>query len=43
MNMEYKEPIFKVVVSSSKDVITTSEEAVNYTPGTLESDMIPLE
>ena len=41
MNMEYKEPVFKVVVSSTKDVITTSE--VNYTPGTFESDMIPLE
>ena len=43
MNMEYKEPVFKVVVSSVQDVITTSEEANNYTPGTFESDMIPLE
>ena len=44
MNMKYKEPLFKIVVSSSKDVITTSgEEIINYTPGTFESDIIPLE
>ena len=43
MNMEYKEPDFKVVVSSGQDVITTSEAEDNYTPGTFESDMIPLE
>ena len=40
MNKEYKEPIFKVVITSSQDVLTASN---NYTPGTFETDMIPLE
>lgn len=43
MNMKYKEPMFKVVVSSSQDVITTSETPTNYTPGTFETDAISLE
>ena len=43
MNREYKEPMFKVVITSAQDVLTTSEEAINYTPGTFETDMIPLE
>ena len=44
MNKVYNEPQFKVVISSSQDVITTSgEEIMNYTPGTFESDIIPLE
>lgn len=44
MNMEYKEPVFKVVISSVQDVITTSGEGIiNYTPGTFESDIIPLD
>jgi len=33
MNNEYKEPVFKVVVASAQDVITTSGVDINnYTP-----------
>ena len=43
MNIEYNEPVLKVVITSSQDVITTSETPTNYTPGTFETDAIPLE
>ena len=40
MNMEYKEPTFKVVISSSQDVITTSgeEPTPTYNQGQFESE-----
>ena len=42
MTKFYNEPEFKVVVSSTQDVITTSGEAnPTYTPGQFETDDIP--
>jgi hypothetical protein len=45
MNMEYKEPVFKVVVSSAQDVIATSgEETNNYNFGQFEiGEILPLD
>lgn len=42
MNMEYKEPVFKVVKTSLQDVLTSSW-APEYTPGTFESEAVPLD
>ena len=43
MNKIYNEPEFKVVVSSTQDVITTSggETTTNYTPGPFETGNEP--
>ena len=43
MNMEYKEPMFKAVVSSAQDVITTSgeEPTPTYDPGQFETNPQP--
>ena len=40
MNKVYNEPTFKVVISSSQDVITTSgeEPTPTYNPGQFESE-----
>jgi len=41
MNMEYKEPMFKVVIASKQDVLTASAEAAPvYNPGQFESEEI---
>ena len=40
MNKEYKEPMFKVVITSAQDVLTASE---TYVTDPFESDMIPLD
>jgi len=38
MTKFYNEPEFKVVVSNTQDVITTSGETPTYTPGQFESN-----
>ena len=42
MTKFYNEPEFKVVVTNSEDVITTSGEATpSYTPGQFETNDVP--
>ncbi|MBQ9531041.1 MAG: hypothetical protein IJR70_03100 [Eubacterium sp.] len=43
MNKAYNEPEFRVIVSKSEDVITTSGEAVNpvYNNGPFETEDVP--
>ena len=41
MTKFYNEPEFKVVVSNTQDVITTSGETPTSTPGQFETDNVP--
>lgn len=41
MTKFYNEPEFKVVVSNTQDVITTSGETPTYTPGQFETEDVP--
>ena len=42
MTKFYNEPEFKVIISKTEDVITTSGEATpSYTPGQFETDNVP--
>ena len=40
MTKFYNEPEFKVIITNSEDVITTSGET-NYTPGQFETEDVP--